>query len=94
MVRYTTALNRQLRLKRQKDKYDVKPISEIRLSKVEEVVPALTPEELREGYANPISSRIPIKMAYTVLQRLCDENLRMSLNIDYLRPIAFRMYGG
>lgn len=93
MVRYT-ALNRQLRLKRQKDKYDVKPISEIRLSKVEEVVSALTPEELREGYANPISSRIPIKMAYTVLQRLCDENLRMSLNTDYLRPIAFRMYGG
>ena len=61
---------------------------------VEEVEPVLTPEELREIYANPISSRVPIKIAYTVLQRLCDETLRMSQNTDYLKPIALRMYGG
>jgi hypothetical protein len=37
---------------------------------------------------------IPIKIAYTVLQRLCDVTLRMSQNTDYMKPIALRMYGG
>ena len=93
MERYAV-LNRQLRLKRIKEEEGVEPISEIWLPKVEEVAPALTPEELREIYSNPISSRVPIKIAYTVLQRLCDETLRMSQNTDYLKPIALRMYGG
>lgn len=93
MARYAV-LNRQLRLKRIKEEEGVEPISEIWLPEVKEVEPALTPEELREIYANPISSRVPIKIAYTVLQRLCDETLRMSQNTEYLKPMALRMYGG
>ena len=93
MERYAV-LNRQLRLKRIKEEEGVEPISEIWLPEVKEVEPALSPEELREINANPFFIRTPIKIAYTVLQRLCDETLRMSQNTDYLKPIALRMYGG
>ena len=92
MERYA-ALNRQLRLKRIKEEEGVEPLDEIWLPKVEEVAPVLTPEELREIYTNPILARTPIKIAYTILQRLCDETLRMSQNTEYLKPIALRMYG-
>ena len=93
MARYEV-LNRQLRLKRLREEEGVEPIVEIWLPKIEEAEPAITPEELHEIYANPIHIRTPIKIAYTVLQRLCDETLRMSQNTDYLKPIALRMYGG
>ena len=93
MERYV-ALNRDLRLKRLKKEEGVDPLSDIWSPEVEEVEPVLIPEELREIYANPITSRTPIKIAYTVLLRLCDETLRISQNTDYLKPIAFRMYGG
>lgn len=93
MERYAV-LNRDLRLKRLRKAKGIEPIDEIWLPKIEEVEPYLTPEELREIYANPISKRIPIKIAYTVLQRLCDETLRLSQSTDYLKPIAMRMYGG
>ena len=62
MVRYEV-LNRQLRLKRLREEEGVEPIDEIWLPEVKEVEPALTPEELREIYANQISSRVPIKIA-------------------------------
>ena len=93
MERYAV-LNRKLRMKRIKEEERIEPLDEIWLPKVESVEPTLTPEELREIYVNPISARIPIKIAYTVLQRLCDETLRMSQNTEYLKPIALRMYGG
>ena len=93
MERYVV-LNRKLRLKRIKEEEGVESLDELWLPKVEAVEPALTPEELREIYANPISARTPIKIAYTVLQRLCDETLRMSQNTEYMKPIALRMYGG
>ena len=93
MERYVV-LNRDLRLKRLREKGVIEPIGEIFFPEVEEVTPPLTAEEIREIYANPISKRIPIKIAYTVLQRLCDETLRMSQNKDYMKPIALRMYGG
>jgi hypothetical protein len=93
MERYAV-LNRDLRLKRLREEGGIEPIGEIFFPEVKEVEPPLTVEEIREIYANPISKRIPIKIAYTVLQRLCDETLRMSQNTDYLKPIALRMYGG
>ena len=93
MERYAV-LNRDLRLKRLREEGGIEPIGEIFFPEVEEVTPPLTAEEIREIYANPISKRIPIKIAYTVLQRLCDETLRMSQNKDYMKPIALRMYGG
>ena len=92
MERYAV-LNRDLRLKRLKGKEGIEPISDIWFQNVEEVAPVLTPEELREIYSNPISSKTPIKIAYTVLQRLSDKTLRVSLNTEYLKPIALRMYG-
>ena len=93
MERYAV-LNRKLRMKRIKEEEGIEPLDEILLPKIEAVEPVLTPEELREIYANPISARTPIKIAYTVLQRLCDETLRMSQNMEYLKPIALRIYGG
>ena len=93
MERYAV-LNRDLRLKRLREEGGIEPIGEIFFPEVEEVTPPLTAEEIREIYANPISKRIPIKIAYTILQRLCDETLRMSLNTEYLKPIVVRMYGG
>ena len=52
----------------------------------------ISPEELREIYANPILSHIPIKVAYTVLQRVCNETLKASLCKEYVNPLAIRMY--
>ena len=93
MERYAV-LNRDLRLKRLREEGGIEPIGEIFFPEVKEVEPAFTAEEIRESYANPISQRVPIKIAYTVIQRLCDETLRMSQNTEYLKPIALRMYGG
>ena len=93
MERYAV-LNRDLRLKRLREEKGIEPIGEVWFPEVEEVDPPLTAEEIREIYANPISKRIPIKIAYTVLQRLCDKTLRISQNTDYQKPIALRMYGG
>ena len=93
MERYVV-LNRKLRLKRIKEEEGVESLDELWLPKVEAVEPALTPDELREIYANPISAQTPIKIAYTILQRICDETLRISQNTEYLKPIALRMYGG
>ena len=96
MERYAV-LNREMRIKRQREEEGIDPIEligEIFFPEEKEVTPPLTVEELREIYTNPISKRIPIKIAYTVLQRLCDETLRMSQNTDYMKPIALRMYGG
>ena len=96
MERYAV-LNREMRIKRLREEEGIdpiEPIGEIFFPEEKEVTPPLTVEELREIYTNPISKRIPIKIAYTVLQRLCDETLRMSQNTDYLKPIALRMYGG
>ena len=92
MERYAV-LNRDLRLKRLREEGGIEPIGEFFFPEVKEVEPPLTAEEIRVIYANPISKRIPIKISYTVLQRLCDETLRMSQNTDYMKPIALRMYG-
>ena len=93
LIERYTALNKQLRFKRIKKDEEIEPTTELVNFKVQTIENHISPEELRIIYSNPILSHIPIKIAYTVLQRLCDETLKLSQNTECLRPIALKMYG-
>ena len=69
MERYAV-LNRKLRMKRIKEEEGIEPLDEILLPKIEAVEPALTPEELREIYANPIYVKVDQKKNF--LRKLID----------------------
>lgn len=84
-------LYKQLRLKRIKKSKGIEPITELENFKVQRIENNISPEELREIYSNPILPRIPVKVAYRILQRLCDETLQLSQSTEYLKPIALKM---
>ena len=90
MSRYAT-LNKQLKLKRLREEVNIDPLDIVCIPRIESYETTLTVGKLREIYANPISKSIPIKIAYTILQRLCNETLRISQNTDYIKQVAFRM---
>ena len=54
----------------------------------------VSPEELREIYAHPLSATIPIKVAYTIIQRICDYTPDDRLDSEALKLVAWRIYGG
>ena len=91
LIERYAALNKQLRLKRIKEVEEIESITAFESFEVQPIN-NISPEELREIYANPILSRIPIKVAYTVLQRLCDDTLKLSQSTEYLKPLALKMY--
>ena len=78
--------------KRLREEENIDPLDTVCIPRIESYETTLTVEKLREIYANPISKSIPIKIAYTILQRLCNETLRISQNTDYIKQVAFRMY--
>ena len=86
------ALNRELRKKRLKEKGEVDPLDLVLQPKVKSNEPVLSVEELREINSNPLWKRPPIKIAYTVLQRLCDETLKLPQNMEYLKIFALKVY--
>lgn len=86
------ALNRELRKKRLKENEGIDSLDLFLESEVESNEPILTVEELREINSNPLWKKTPIKIAYTVLQRLCDETLNMPQNMEYLKIFALRVY--
>lgn len=52
---------------------ELKSISELSLYESNLNVPEFSMEEFRNMYANPIAARIPIKIAYTIIQRLSND---------------------
>ena len=88
------SLNKKLKLKRQGKTEGVESLIGDMHPRVEPFEATLTPEELREIYTHPVLLRTPIKIAYTVLQRICDETIRESQNTEYLKKIAVKMYKG
>lgn len=91
LIERYAVINKQLRLRRIKKEEKIEPLRNDGF-KVKTYENTISPEELREIYANPILSHIPIKVAYTVLQRVCNETLKASLCNEYLKPLAIRMY--
>ncbi len=68
-------LNEQLRRKRIEKQRGVDPLIGADHPRVETVEqPAMSLEELRKMYANPILQQIPIHVAYKILQQLCDSD--------------------
>ena len=67
-------LNEEIRRKRIAKQRGVDPLigtDHPRVETVEE--PEMSPEELRQMYANPVLRQIPIHIAYRIMQRLCDD---------------------
>lgn len=91
LIERYAVINKQLRLRRIKKEEKIEPLRNDDF-KVKTYEKTISPEELREIYSNPILSHIPIKVAYTVLQRVCNETLKASLCNEYLKPLAIRMY--
>ena len=87
-------LNREMKKKRLAAKEGVDPLIGDLHPRVEPFEYTVSPEELREIYAHPLSATIPIKVAYTIIQRICDYTPDDRLDSEALKLVAWKMYGG
>lgn len=88
LVEQYKKLNREIRKKRLSASVDIKSISNALYQNID-----FSPEEeLRETNAIRIFSNIPIKVAYTVIQRLCSNLFDESLENEIKKFYASRIY--
>ena len=87
LVEQYKKLNREIKKKRLSASEDIEAISKVSSQEIE-----FHPEELRETNAIPIFSNIPIKFAYTVIQRLCCSLFDESLENEIKKFYASRIY--
>lgn len=87
-------LNREMKKKRLEAKEGVDPLIGDLQPRVEPFEYTVSPEELRQIYSHPLSARIPIKVAYTIIQRLSDFAPEDRFDTEALKLVAWRMYGG
>ena len=66
-------LNKELRAKRLGKTDAAESISYFSPSGIKSNLSDFTPEELRKMYANPLTAKTPVKIAYTIIQRLCND---------------------
>ena len=75
LIERYAVLNEEIRRKRIAKQRGVDPLIGANHPRVETVrEPAMSPEELRKMYSNPIMAQIPVHIAYKIMQRICDDN--------------------
>ena len=74
LIERYAVLNAEIRRKRLEKQRGVDPLIGANHPRVETVQePAMSPEELRKMYANPVLAQVPIHIAYKIMQRICDD---------------------
>lgn len=87
-------LNKELKLKRLAAKRSVDPLIGDLQPRVETYEETISPEEIRYYNSHPLSAQIPVKIAYTIIQRISEYTSEDQLDKEALKLAAWRVYCG
>ena len=94
LIEQYKSLNKELKLKRLAAKRGVDPLIGDLLPRVETYEETIPPEEIRYYNSDTLSAQIPVKIAYTIIQRISEYTSEDQIDKEALKLASWRVYCG